>query len=197
MGTLITRRQFLIGTGAGVGGWVALTSLGIDTRPVRAAAVDMAKMNKLRSATQTTSICCYCSCGCGLICSTDENGVIFNIEGDPDHPINEGNLCPKGGNILQTTAVNEHRLKDVLYRAPYSDKWEKKDWDWALGKIAENIKTVRDADFMEKNSQGKTVNRVETIAMHGSSNVNNEECFMMASMARALGMVYIDHQARV
>ncbi len=193
----VTRRQFLKGTGATIVGGIALSSLGIDTKSVRAAAVNMDKMNKMKRATQTTSICCYCSCGCGLICSTDENGVIFNIEGDPEHPISEGTLCPKGANIMQTTAANEYRLKDILYRAPYSDKWEKKDWNWAITRIAEKIKAVRDADFMKTNSQGKTVNRVETIAMHGSSNVNNEECFMMSSMARALGMVYIDHQARV
>ncbi len=197
MGTLITRRQFLIGSGAGVAGWVALTSLGIDIKPARAAAIDMEKMNKLKSATQTTSTCIYCSCGCGLICFTDENGVTFHIEGDPDHPINEGNLCPKGMNLMQTTAANEHRLKDVLYRAPYSNKWEKIDWDTAITQIAEKIKAVRDDDLIETNSDGKKVNRLETIAMHGSSNVNNEECFMMSSMARALGMVYIDHQARV
>jgi formate dehydrogenase major subunit len=98
---------------------------------------------------------------------------------------------------MQTTAANKHRLTDVLYRAPYSDRWEKKDWDWAITRIAEKIKTDRDADFIKTNSRGKTVNRVETITFHGSSNVNNEECFMMASMARALGLVYIDHQARV
>jgi formate dehydrogenase major subunit len=193
----VTRRQFLKSSGATLVGGLALSNLGIDVSPVQAAALDMEKTNKLLRGKRTTSICCYCSVGCGLICSTDEEGKIFNIEGDPDHPVNEGTLCPKGANIMQTTAANKHRLTDVLYRAPYSDKWEKKDWDWAVTRIAEKIKTVRDADFIKTNSQGKTVNRVETITMHGSSNVNNEECFMMASMARGLGLVYIDHQARV
>ena len=193
----VTRRQFLKSSGATLVGGLALSNLGIDVSPVQAAALDMEKTNKLLRGKRTTSICCYCSVGCGLICSTDEEGRIFNIEGDPDHPINEGTLCSKGANIMQTTAANKHRLTDVLYRAPYSDKWEKKDWDWAVTRIAEKIKTVRDADFIKTNSQGKTVNRVETITFHGSSNVYNEECFIMASMARALGLVYIDHQARV
>ncbi|OPY71314.1 MAG: Formate dehydrogenase subunit alpha precursor [Syntrophorhabdus sp. PtaU1.Bin050] len=190
----ISRRSFLTRT---VAGGLSLSILGVDIKPAQAAVTGIEKMKKLRSATETTSICCYCSCGCGLICSTDEKGVLFNIEGDPDHPINEGALCPKGANIMQTSAVNQHRLKDVLYRAPYSNKWEKKDWEWATTRIAEKIKAVRDADFIKTNGQGKTVNRVETIALHGSSNINNEECFMMTSMARALGLVYIDHQARV
>ena len=195
---MVTRRQFLKGSGvAAIAGGLTLTHLGVDVTPAQASVVNMTKMNKFKNATQTTSICCYCSCGCSLICSTDEDGNIFNIEGDPDHPINEGSLCPKGAAIIQTTAVNEHRLTKVLWRDAYSDHWEEKDWDWALDRMARKIKAVRDADFVEKNSKGNTVNRVETIAHGGSSNVDNEECFMMASVARALGLVYIDHQARV
>ncbi len=188
----LTRRQF-----TALAGGLALSSLGIDTKLARAQVDQMVERDKLRNTVQTSSICCYCSVGCGLICSTDESGKIINIEGDSDHPISEGTLCAKGANIMQITAANEHRLTEVLYRAPYSDRWEKKDWDWAITRIAENIKTARDADFITTNSEGKTVNRVETIALHGSSNVNNEECFMASSMVRALGMVYIDHQARV
>lgn len=194
---MLTRRQFLKGSCSALAGGLALSSLGIDTKLVRAYTSDADKAQRLRTTTQTTSICCYCSVGCGLICNTDEAGKIFNIEGDPDHPISEGTLCPKGMNIIQTTALNEHRLKDVLYRAPYSSEWEKKDWNWAVTRIAEKIKAVRDADFMPTNSQGKTVNRVESIALHGSSNINSEECFMIVSLARTLGLVYVDHQARV
>jgi formate dehydrogenase major subunit len=193
----VNRRQFLKLSGAATAGGLALWQLGVDIKPVRAYTDEMGKANKIKTSTKTTSTCCYCSCGCGLLCSTDETGTIFNIEGDPDHPINEGTLCPKGANIIQTSAANKYRLTEVQYRAPYSPEWVKISWDEAITRIAEKLKAVRDADFMQTNSQGKTVNRVETIAMHGSSNVNNEECFMMASMARALGMVYIDHQARV
>ena len=195
---MVTRRQFLKGSGvAAIAGGVALAHLGVDVAPAQASVVDMTKMNKLKSATQTTSICCYCSCGCSVICSTGEDGKIFHIEGDPDHPINEGTLCPKGIALMQTTEANEHRLTKVLWREAFTDHWQEKDWDWALDRMARKIKEVRDADFVTTNSKGNTVNRVETIAHHGSSNVDNEECFMMASTARALGLVHIDHQARV
>ena len=192
----VTRRQFLVGAGAVTGG-LALSTLGVNVNPARAYAADLTKINKVLDATQTTSICCYCSCGCSVICSTGEDGKVFHIEGDPDHPINEGTLCPKGAALMQTTEVNEHRLTKVLYRAPNATDWEEKDWDWALIEMAKRIKAVRDADFVATNSKGNVVNRVETIAHGGSSNVDNEECFMMASVARALGLVYIDHQARV
>lgn len=188
----LSRRDFLKASGAGVGGIFLLGALSDE-----ALAKPIKQIPLIKSGKETTSVCCYCSVGCGLICSTDANGKIINIEGDPDHPISEGTLCAKGANIMQITADNKHRLTDVLYRAPYSDKWEKKDWDWAITRIAENIKTARDADFITTNSQGKTVNRVETISLHGSSNINNEECFMAVSAARALGLVYVDHQARV
>ncbi len=192
----VTRRQFLVGAGAVTGG-LALSTLGVNVNPARAYAADLTKINKVINATQTTTICCYCSCGCSLVCSTDGDGKIFHIEGDPDHPINEGTLCPKGAALMQTTENNEHRLTKVLWRDAYSKDWEEKDWDWALDRMARKIKEIRDADFVATNSKGNTVNRVETIAHHGSSNVDNEECFMMASTARALGLVYIDHQARV
>jgi formate dehydrogenase major subunit len=192
----VTRRKFLVGSCIAVGG-LTLASLGIDISPAKAYVDGLAKMDKIRSARQTTSICCYCAVGCGLICSTDETGNIIHIEGDPDHPINEGALCPKGMGTMQTTAANKHRLTKVLYRAPYSDTWEETTWDWAIDRIAENIKATRDTDFITQNSKGQVVNRLETIAHMGSSNVDNEECWSIVTMARALGLVYIDHQARV
>lgn len=193
----VTRREFLVGSGTFVGG-LALSSLGIDLGPITAYADEMKKINKVKSARQSTSICCYCAVGCGLICSTDtKTGKIINIEGDPEHPINEGSLCAKGAGIFQTTAANEHRLTKVLYRAPYSDKWQAKTWDWAITRIAKKIKTARDAGFITKNSTGQVVNRLETIAHYGSSNVDNEECWLITAMARSMGLVYIDHQARV
>jgi formate dehydrogenase major subunit len=193
----LTRRKFLAGSGALMGG-LALSSLGIDLGPVLAYAEEMKKIDKVKSAKQTTSICCYCAVGCGLIASTDaKTGKIINIEGDPEHPINEGSLCAKGAGTYQTTAANEHRLTKVLYRAPKSDKWQEKSWDWAITEIAKRIKKDRDAGFIAKNSKGEVVNRVENIAHMGSSNVDNEECWLITAMARSLGLVYIDHQARV
>jgi formate dehydrogenase major subunit len=193
----LTRRKFLAGSGALIGG-LALSSLGIDLSPVLAYAEEMKKVDKVKSAKQTTSICCYCAVGCGLICSTDtKTGKIINIEGDPDHPVSEGSLCAKGAASYQTTAANEHRLTKVLYRAPKSDKWEVKNWDWAITEIAKRIKKTRDAEFITKNSKGELVNRVENIAHIGSSNLDNEECWLITAMARSMGLVYVDHQARV
>jgi formate dehydrogenase major subunit len=193
----VTRREFLVGSGTIVGG-LALSSLGIDLGPLNAYADEMKKIDKVKSAKQTFSLCYYCSVTCGLICSTDTNtGKIINIEGDPDHPINEGTLCAKGASIFQTTAANEHRLTKVLYRAPYTDKWQVKTWDWTITQIAKKIKATRDKDFIAKNSKGQTVNRLETIAHMGSSKVDNEECWSITAMVRSLGLVYIDHQARV
>ena len=192
----LTRRDFLVISGV-VGAGVALSSLGLDLGPLKAYAADL-KMEKMKSAKQTTSICPYCSVGCGLVVSTDvKAGKIINIEGDPDHPTNEGSLCAKGAAVFQTTAANPNRLTKVLYRAPNSDKWEGKSWDWAITEIAKRAKATRDAGFIEKNAKGEVVNRVETIAHLGSSNIDNEECWALNAMIRALGVVYMDHQARI
>ena len=193
----VTRRGFLKISGA-IGSGVALSALGLDLTALKAHAAEITKMDRLKAAKQTTTICCYCSVGCGLICSTDKvTGKIINIEGDPDHPINEGALCAKGAGFFDLTEANKYRLKKVLYRAPMSDKWEEKDWDWAISRIARLVKNARDNEFIVRNAKGELVNRTESIAHLGSSNVDNEECWLMSVMCRALGMVYIDHQARV
>jgi len=193
----ISRRGFLKVSGA-VGGGVALSSLGFNLGPTRAYADELNKMNRVRIAKQSTTICCYCSCGCGLVCSTDKaTNKIINIEGDADHPINEGALCAKGAGFFQMTEANEHRLRKVLYRAPGGDKWEEKDWEWALPRMARLIKDTRDKNFTKHNAKGELVNRCEAIGHYGSSNVDNEECWLITTVARALGVVYMDHQARV
>jgi formate dehydrogenase major subunit len=193
----LTRREFLAGSGALVGG-LALSSLGLDLSSVLAYAEEMKKIDKVKSAKQTTSICCYCAVGCGLLASTDaKTGKIINIEGDPEHIVSEGSLCAKGAASYQTTAANKHRLTKVLYRAPKSDKWQEKSWDWAITNIAKRIKKDRDAGFIAKNGKGEVVNRLENIAHMGSSNVDNEECWLITTMARSMGLVYLDHQARV
>ncbi len=193
----ITRRGFL-GLSGAVGSGIALSTLGIDLRPMRAYADELNKMHRIKLAKQVITTCCYCSVGCGLICSVDKTtGKIFNIEGDADHPINEGSLCAKGAGFFDLTEANKYRLKKVLYRAPGGTDWEEKDWNWAIDRIARLIKTERDKSFVKKNDKGEVVNRLETIAHLGSSNVDNEECWLMSVKCRALGMVYIDHQARV
>lgn len=193
----VTRREFLVFTGV-AGAGLALSSLGVNLGPVKAYAAEQKKIDKVKTAKQSTTICPYCAVGCGLICSTDtKEKKIINIEGDPDHPINEGALCAKGAALFQTTANNPNRLKKVLYRAPGSDKWQEKSWDWALTEIAKRVKATRDANFIEKNAKGEIVNRVEAIAHVGSAALDNEELWPLQAMMRALGLVYIEHQARI
>jgi len=177
---------------------MALSSLGVPLGALTAMAGELSKADQVRTARTTISTCYYCSVSCGLLCATDtRTGRVINIEGDPEHPISEGALCAKGAAMFQMTDNNPHRLTKVLYRAPFGDKWEEKSWDWAIDKMARNIKTARDRDFLEKNAAGQVVNRLETIGHMGSSKLDNEECWLVTTMARALGLVHIDHQARV
>jgi formate dehydrogenase major subunit len=193
----MTRREFLALSGT-LGAGVALSSLGIDMRPLLAYAEELKKIDKVKSAKQIYSLCYYCSVTCGLICSTDaKTGKIINIEGDPDHPVNEGSLCAKGAGMFEMSARNEHRLTKVLYRRPGGTKWEVKTMDWALTQIAKKIKAERDKSLITKNDKGQVVNRLETISHLGSSKLDNEECWLVTAAVRALGLVYIDHQARV
>ncbi len=172
----------------------AFGGLGLDITTAQAAA----EVAKLKGVKQTTSVCCYCSVGCGLIVSTADEGKgrAVNVEGDPDHPISEGSLCPKGASIWQLTE-NPKRITKVLYRAPNSDKWQEKSYDWALTQIAQRVKKVRDAAFETKNAKGQEVNRLEAIASVGSAAMDNEECYIYQAMLRAMGLTYIEHQARI
>lgn len=188
----ITRRKFLKWSGAaGVAG--AAMCLGVDLKPVRAYAAQL----KILTAKVTTTICPYCAVGCGLIVHTNQKtGKIINTEGDPDHPINQGSLCAKGAALYQM-AVNPSRMDKVLYRAPMSDRWEAKSWDWALSEIAKRVQKTRDASFTAKNDKGEVVNRTTAIAHVGSAALDNEECWVLQAIMRALGLVYIEHQARI
>ncbi|MDW7973414.1 MAG: molybdopterin-dependent oxidoreductase, partial [Thermodesulfovibrio sp.] len=185
----LTRRSFLkISTGA-----ILLSSLGIDLEPAKAYAATL----RIKGAKETTTICPYCSCGCGIIVYTKE-GKVVNTEGDPDHPINEGALCPKGASLYQIVGTNNpYRVTEPLYRAPGATEWKKVSWDWALNRIARLTKDTRDKYFISKNAKGQTVNRVEAIAHIGSAAMNVGECFLVQKLMRALGLVYIEHQARL
>ena len=183
----ITRRGFLKISGA-----TALASgLNISLPPNAASAQSL----KLKYAKETTTICPYCAVGCGIIVST-RDGRVINTEGDPDHPINQGSLCPKGSSLYQLSD-NPNRLIKPLYRAPYAKEWKEVSWEWALDKIAGNIQATRDASFMQKNEKGETVNRTDVIASVGSAALDNEECYVYQKFLRALGLVYIEHQARI
>jgi len=187
----IRRRDFLKISGATTAG-VALGSLGFDF----SWAEDTKKYPlKIQYAKESTSICPYCAVGCGLIVSS-KDGKVINIEGDPDHPINKGSLCSKGASLSQL-ASPDNRITKVMYRAPYSDKWEYKTWDWALETLAKRIKATRDATYQVKNQKGQVVNRTTAIASVGSAALDNEECWLYQKFLRGLGLVYIEHQARI
>lgn len=189
----VTRRKFIQITGASAAG-LAVSGLGFDLTPIKS----HAQMLKTKYAKETTTICCYCAVGCGAIVHTSKkgDGRVINIEGDPDHVISRGSLCSKGAALSQLTE-NENRLLEPMYRAPYSKKWEKVSWDWALTEIAKRVKATRDASFEYKNAKGKVVNRVTNIVSVGSAAMDNEECWIYQAMVRALGLVYVEHQARI
>jgi formate dehydrogenase major subunit len=186
----ITRRTFIKGLGSG------LTALSLSdvilTTSGWAGAVAPAKT---KDSQVTTSICPFCGVGCGLIAQT-KGGKLVNVEGDPDHPINEGSLCSKGQAVFEVV-TSPRRLKKVHYRAPGSDHWEEKPLDWAIQTLAQRIKATRDADFIAKSATGVPVNRTETLASIGGAAINNEECYLNVKLARALGIVYLEHQARL
>jgi formate dehydrogenase major subunit len=186
-----SRRTFLKISGATTAGAI-LGGLGVNfLKPKDTYAQPL----KIKYAKETTTICPYCGVGCGLIVSS-KDGKVVNTEGDPDHPINMGSLCSKGAALSQI-ADNPRRLDKVHYRAPYSDKWEVKTWEWALNRIAKKIKDTRDKNWVTKDNEGYIVNRTEAIAALGGAALDNEECYAYSKIARALGIVYLEHQARI
>lgn len=154
------------------------------------------KASRLRGATVTPGVCPYCAVGCGQLIYT-KGGKLIDIEGDPRSPINEGTLCPKGANAFQL-ATNAHRVTHVMYRAPYSDKWETKPLDWAMERIANKIKDARDADFAEKNAAGQTVNSLKSIGTLGGATLDVEENYLIKKLFTiGLGVVSVENQARI
>lgn len=184
----LSRRHFFGLTGSTLLGTMAGSLIKPDTALA-------AKPLKIKDAKEFTTICPYCAVGCGQIVHTMD-GKIINIEGDPDHPINEGSLCSKGSALFQV-AVNERRLTKVLHREPGSDKWEEMEWDAALSRIAQLIKGTRDESFRPMEDDGRLVNRTEGIACLGGAALDNEECYLYSKLARAMGIVYLEHQARI
>ena len=189
----VNRREFIQITGATAAG-LAVSGLGFDMSPVKAHAA----MLKTQYAKETTTICPYCAVGCGAIVHTSKkgDGRVINIEGDPDHVINQGSLCSKCAALAQLSE-NSDRITDPMYRAPYSKNWQKVSWDWALSQIAKRVKTTRDASFEIKNAKDQVVNRTTAIASVGSAALDNEECWIYQALMRSLGLVYIEHQARI
>jgi formate dehydrogenase major subunit len=186
----ISRRTFLKATGAGAVG-LALGQLGIDLAPAQAYAAGL----KTAGCKEVISICPFCSCCCNTIFSV-KGGKIISVEGDPDYPVSGGGLCAKGAALL-SMHVNKHRVTKPLYRAPGSAKWVEKDWAWTINRIARKVKDTRDKDFIAKDAKGRGVNRLESVFQLGSSQMDNEECAVFHQMLRGLGVVHMDHQARI
>ncbi len=217
----VTRRDFMKISGAATAG-LMLGSL-FDLAPIKAYAVK----NPPQWDQVTTSICCYCAVGCGLLVGTNSsNPDEVYVQGDPDHPINRGTLCSKGQAIgqLHTVdgSVNPRRLTQPLYRAPGATTWQTKSWTWMLDTIANRIKTTRDSanpgytgsdpnsptmnttleDYIVDpdnplNNGWFPANRCTGIACLGGAAHDTEECYLLVKLMRALGLVYIEHQARI
>jgi formate dehydrogenase major subunit len=183
---------------AGFGAGLALGEL-VDVPEAKAAT----KRMKLAGVKEFTTACNFCSCGCGMVCHV-KDGKLLNLEGDPDHVINEGALCSKGA-AMRETHESAQRAKVPLYRAPGSDRWQKIGWDEALDRIAKGIKATRDANWIETEKiAGKDgveaewrVNRTDAIGFLGGAQNTNEECYLFSKMARLFGTAYVEHQARL
>jgi formate dehydrogenase major subunit len=184
----LSRRDFLklLRPIAAVGGVVGLSSAETDARE---------RENRTKGAEAITTICPYCAVGCGMIAYT-RNGKVINIEGDPKHPINQGALCSKGASLYQI-ANNPKRVTKPMYRASGASDWKEVEWNWAIREIAKRIKKTRDETFVRKNAKSQEANRCDGIAHVGSAALDNEECYILQQWLRSLGLVYIEHQARI
>lgn len=189
----ITRRQFLLGGGTAAAGLV------IPRKSSDAKVIDSPEL-RIKGLKSTTTICPFCAVGCGLIVHV-KDGKVVNIEGDEASPINRGSLCSKGEALFQV-ANNDRRLQKVMYRAPGSDHWEEKSWEWSLDRITRLMKETRDRTFAIKEINKKdrkqyTLNRTNGMAILGGAGLDNEECYLLSKFARSMGVIYLEHQARL
>jgi formate dehydrogenase major subunit len=178
---------------AGAGGSSLLLAAGLG--PAEGASA--LKLHKKIGEAYT--ICPYCSCGCGMVIATDETGHVINAEGDPDHIVNRGVLDPKSIAVRQLS-TSPLRLHKVMYRAAGSAEWEEKTWDWAISEITNRMKKTRDEGWVASVKVGDKdvpVNRTEGLAMLGGAANNSEDCYLYGKLARALGVAYLEHQARI
>jgi len=195
--TQVTRRDILKIGLAGSGAIVA-AGLGFDVAVAESTRVKQSL--RISGATESHSVCPYCAVGCALVAytrkATDGSVQLLQIEGDPDSPVNEGRLCPKGATAMQL-AISPRRVESPLYRAPGATEWKQVSWDFMLDKIAQNIKGSRDATFVTVDGNGNTVNRCEGIAFAGGAAFSSEEGYLATKLMRGLGLVHLEQQARV
>jgi len=193
----MNRRQFFKACAAGLGG-SSLALLGFSPQPVLAET----RSFKLARTTETRNTCTYCSVGCGIIMyglgdkAKNAHTEIIHIEGDPDHPVNRGTLCPKGAGLLDYIH-SPSRLRHPEYRAPGTNEWKRISWNEAFDRVAKLMKADRDANFVATTADGKVVNRWLTTGMLAASASSNESGYITHKLARSLGMLVFDNQARV
>jgi formate dehydrogenase major subunit len=187
----LSRRDFIKLSGGASAALGTLGALGASLAP----SVAHARTLRIQNAQAVPTICPYCAVGCGMIAHTI-NGQIVNIEGNPDSPVSEGNLCPKGAASYQL-AVNERRWTTVKYRAPNSDHWEDRPLDWAMDRIAQLTKQTRDETFQEKSSDGKTLMSTTQIFSLGGATIDSEWNYSHSKLMRGLGIVAVENQARI
>jgi formate dehydrogenase major subunit len=192
----VTRQEFFKRTAIGTVGLLAVSELGFDL----ARASEIKQKLRIAGATEAHSLCPYCAVGCSIIAYTrkqDDGSVkLLQIEGDPDSPINEGRLCPKGATSMQL-ATSVRRVGEPQYRAPGASAWQSMSWDDILDKLAHRIKDARDKTFVTTDKLGNTVNRTEGIAFAGGAAFSSEEGYFAAKVMRGLGLTYLEQQARV
>ena len=192
-----SRRQFMKVTGSSLAG-SSLAVMGFSP----ATALAEVRQYKLAATTVTRQTCTYCSVGCGILMYSLGDGVknaklsVIHVEGDPDHPVNRGTLCPKGASLLDIVK-SPNRLQYPEYRAPGSNEWKRLSWDESLTRITKLLKDDRDANFLEKTDDGMTVNRWTTTGMLAASASSNEAGYTTYKVARSWGMLAFDNQARV
>ena len=192
-----SRRQFMQVTGSTLAG-SSLALMGFS--PTNALAE--VRQYKLAATTVTRQTCTYCSVGCGILMYALGDGgknnrlSVMHVEGDPDHPVNRGTLCPKGASLLDFVH-SPNRLQFPEYRAPGSNEWKRISWEEALDRIAKLMKEDRDANFIEKTDDGLTVNRWTTTGMLAASAASNEVGYITHKVARSMGLLAFDNQARV
>jgi formate dehydrogenase major subunit len=193
MATGLSRRRFFGVTGLAAAGTAAggLVALGADLRPKVALAEEL----RIRDAKTYPSVCPYCAVGCGLLVHTVD-GQVVNVEGNPESPINYGNLCPKGAATFQLH-VNPNRLTKVLHRAPGQSDWEVWELERAMDRVAELTKRTRDETFVEKLANGKKVDHSLAIFSLGGATMDNEWNHLQQKLLRGLGFVAIENQARI
>ncbi len=191
----VNRRDF-IKIGLAGAGAAAVSALGFDLSQ----AAEIKQSLRIAGTKEAHSVCPYCAVGCSLIAYTRQdsggNDQLVHIEGDPDSPVNEGRLCPKGATAMQL-AISARRVEKPLYRAPRSAQWEEIEWDDLLDRLARHVKNARDTTFVQTDANGNVVNRTEGMAFAGGAAFSSEEGYFTTKVMRGLGLVHLEQQARV